>query len=369
MYKPIRAILTGGGTGGHIYPAIAIAHALKAQNPHNEILFIGAKGRMEMELVPAAGYPIVGLTIQGFQRNKIIPSLLLPIKIIKSLWQSRQVIQQFKPDIVIGTGGYVSAPAVYIATIMGIPTLIQEQNAYMGLTTQILFKRVDKICVAYEELKSFLPPYKTVLTGNPVRVNIANSSSKKGGAYAHFKLESHKKCLLVMGGSLGAHMINETIHNHIQQLIDNEIQIIWLTGDHYFKQLQARLPLHLRPQVHMYPFINDIELAYAAADVVISRAGALAIAELCVAQKATILVPSPHVTADHQTKNALPLVAQKAMLLVKEHDAPTQLISTTINLLHDTPAQQQLISNMQKWSKLTRTTGIISAITKLLHIC
>ena len=369
MYKPIRVILTGGGTGGHIYPAIAIAHALKAQHPHNELLFIGAKGRIEMELVPAAGYPIVGLTIQGFQRNKIIPNLLLPFKIIYSLWQARQIIRKFKPDIVVGTGGYASAPAVYMATQMGIPSLIQEQNAYVGLTNRLLATKVDKICVAYEELKELLPPHKTVLTGNPVREDIANSPSKKGVAYAHFRLHPHKKCLLVMGGSLGAHMINETILNHIQQLIDSDIQIIWLTGSHYFKQLQAKLPLHLSSKVHMYPFINEMELAYAAADVVISRAGALAIAELCVVQKATILVPSPHVTADHQTKNVLPLVTQKAMLLVKEHDAPTQLISTTINLLNDIKAQQQLINNMQYWSKLKRTEGIIRAITELSHIC
>ena len=361
----MKIIISGGGTGGHIYPGIAIADALKQDNPAHDILFVGAQGKMEMQHVPAAGYPIMGLNIQGLHRKKLIGNLGVPFKLLASLWKARRIIKQFAPDVVVGTGGYASAPLLYVATQMKIPTLVQEQNAYPGLTNRLLAKRLDIVCVAYENMHLYFPSPKIVLTGNPVRQNMGQLPEKRHVAYTYFGLNPQKPCLLVLGGSQGASNINMAILQALPILLQAEIQVIWPTGKLYFESIQAQLTSQNHPAIKIFPFIDKMELALAAADMVVSRAGALSIAELCLAQQPTIFVPSPHVAADHQTKNVLPLVAKQAAILLQDHEVCQKLGQTIIGLMHNKEQQRVLAKNMQPWAKPHATADILALINKL----
>jgi UDP-N-acetylglucosamine--N-acetylmuramyl-(pentapeptide) pyrophosphoryl-undecaprenol N-acetylglucosamine transferase len=363
----MKVIISGGGTGGHIYPALAIANALKQDNPAHEILFVGAQGKMEMQQVPAAGYPIIGLNIQGIDRKRLHRNLAIPFKLLSSLWKARAIIQQFQPDIAIGTGGYASAPLLYMAARMKVPTLIQEQNAYAGLTNRILAKRVDKICVAYEHMEEYFPntnSTKLVLTGNPVRQAIYNLAEKRQSAYEYFGLDPKKPCLLVLGGSQGAQTINNSILKALPDLLKAGIQLIWPTGKAYFESIQAQQNQGYET-IKIFPFIDKMDLALAAANIVVSRGGALSIAELCLAQKPTIFIPSPHVTADHQTKNVLPLVAKQAAILLSDYEALEKLGPTIIQLLNNKAQQASLVKNMQPWTKPHATQDILAIINQL----
>lgn len=366
----IRAIISGGGTGGHIFPAIAIANALRAKVADIEILFIGAKGRMEMEKVPAAGYRIEGLTISGFQRRFTTKNLLFPFKLLASLMKARSIISKFKPDIVIGVGGYASGPTLRIASDRGIPCLIQEQNSFPGVTNRILGKRVQKICVAYEGMNKYFPKNKIVLTGNPIRRDVINIIGKAEEAYPYFGLVPRKKTILVIGGSLGAGTINQAILKFVYDLRAGDspypensgIQLIWQTGKYYHEKIIAAFPdnftsdnLEARKienrkskieNLMILPFIDRMDLAYAAADLIVSRAGAIAISELCVVGKPVILVPSPNVAEDHQMKNARFLFDRQATLLVSDRDALEKLGPTIIDTLADESLQMNLKKNI-----------------------
>lgn len=364
-YHPMKVILSGGGTGGHIYPALALADALKKHAPATDILFVGARGKMEMQKVPEAGYPIVGLKIRGLQRKQVLQNVALPCRLVGSLWQARKILKDFRPDVVVGTGGYASAPILYMAAKRQIPTLIQEQNAAVGLANQLLARYVDRICVAYEGMEKYFPAEKIVLTGNPVREDLLHLAEKRQAAYQHFGLVPAKPCLLVLGGSLGAQTINASILQGIDQLMEAGLQVIWATGRLYFAAIQAQLTQQQRAVVKVYPFIAPIDLAYAAADMVVSRAGALAVAELCVAQKPVIFVPSPNVTADHQTQNVLPLVEKNAALMVKDDKAMQMLLQAVIGLLQLEARQRILAKNMRDWARPQATAAIREAIIAL----
>ncbi|MFM2428124.1 MAG: hypothetical protein RL012_8 [Bacteroidota bacterium] len=358
----MKVILSGGGTGGHIYPAIAIAHALKQYDPATDILFVGASGKMEMQKVPEAGYPIVGLGIRGFQRRKVLQNFVLPFRLVASLWKARKVLRDFQPDVVVGTGGYASAPILYMAAKQKIPTLIHEQNATIGLTNQILAGSVDTVCVAYANMEAFFPDAKTVLTGNPVREDVIHLRGKREAAHAYFGLAPEKKCLLVLGGSLGAKTINESILQAIDKLREADLQIIWATGHLYFENIKVQLTPQQQRTIKVYPFIKAIDLAYAAADIVVSRAGALTVAELCMAQKPVVFVPSPNVTADHQTQNVLPLVEKNAALMVRDDEAMQTLAKEVLKLLRLEGRQNILAKNMKHWAKPQATVAIVKEI-------
>ncbi|MEM7055302.1 MAG: undecaprenyldiphospho-muramoylpentapeptide beta-N-acetylglucosaminyltransferase [Bacteroidota bacterium] len=363
----MKIIISGGGSGGHIYPAVAIANALQDHDPSNELLFVGAQGKMEMQQVPAAGYPIVGLSIRGIQRKQVFRNLSVPFRMLHSLWKAKRLLKHFQPDVVVGTGGYASAPILYAATQLQIPTLVQEQNAYAGLTNRLLAKRLDKVCVAYKHMDRYFPADKIVLTGNPVRQDITNLAEKRLAAYEYFGLVPDRPCLLVLGGSLGAHTINESVLQALDQLLEAGIQVIWPTGSLYFEDIQAQLTEQQRAFVKLYPFIELMNLAYAAADVVVSRAGALAIAELCIVGKPTIFIPSPNVVADHQTKNLQPLVAQDAALLIHDKEARQKLSQTVIQLFQDADRQSALVQSMRHWAKQQATADIVTLIYALAN--
>jgi UDP-N-acetylglucosamine--N-acetylmuramyl-(pentapeptide) pyrophosphoryl-undecaprenol N-acetylglucosamine transferase len=335
----LRVIISGGGTGGHIFPAIAIAKAILRERPDAEILFVGADGRMEMEKVPQAGFKIIGLPIMGIQRRLTLQNLKVPFKIIASILKARKIISEFKPDIAIGVGGYASGPLLRTASSMGIKTLIQEQNSYPGITNKILSKKAEKICVAYDNLESFFPREKIVLTGNPVRAEVTQIQNKKVEAFNHFDLNSDKPVLLVIGGSLGALTINKAIEKFAETLTASGLQIIWQTGKN-FKSERA----HTLPGVHAHTFIKEMDFAYAAADIIVSRAGAMSISELCLVKKPCILVPSPNVSEDHQTKNAMALVNKGAAVLVKDSEANNELERVILEL----KSNQDLCASMSK---------------------
>ena len=344
----IRVIVSGGGTGGHIFPAIAIANAIKKLEPKAEILFVGAIGRMEMEKVPAAGYKIEGLWISGIQRRLTVDNLSFPLKVLSSLVKSRKIIRNFKPCAVVGVGGYASGPLLYAASQMNIPALIQEQNSYAGVTNKLLAKRVNKICVAYEGMERFFPEEKIMITGNPVRQDILELSGKRNEALAYFGLQADKKTVLVIGGSGGARTINESIKGDLQKIIDSGAQLIWQTGKFYYEQVKKAVDDLNHPSIKAFDFISKMDLAYAAADVVISRAGASSVSELTFVQKPAILVPSPNVAEDHQTKNAMALVNKHAALLVRDVDAREMLVNTVLELMSDTGKCNELSENIGK---------------------
>lgn len=363
-----RVIISGGGTGGHVYPAIAIADALKAQEPGVEILFVGAEGRMEMEKVPAAGYEIEGLPIAGFQRKLTLKNLSFPIKLFKSMRKAKSILTRFQPHIAVGVGGYASGPVLRAATGRGIKTVIQEQNSYPGVTNKILGAKASRICVAYEGMEKFFPKEKIRLTGNPVRQDIRDLAHKRGEAIGYFQLESSRKTIVVMGGSLGAGTLNAAMAS-ATGLIDanNDIQWVWQCGKYYHDQYADSATASLS-NVRFMPFIEQVDKAYACADLVICRAGALTISEICVAGKPAILVPSPNVAEDHQTKNAMALKQVDAAVLIKDNEASDKLIAVAIELLKDTDRLARLSHNALAISKPDAAREIAAEILNLIYL-
>ncbi len=359
-------IISGGGTGGHIYPAVAIANELRTVNPATEILFVGAQGRMEMTRVPEAGYKIVGLWISGLQRRLTLDNLSFPFKVISSVRASHKIIKEFKPDAVVGVGGYASGPLLYAATSKGIPALIQEQNSYAGITNKVLAKRVQKVCVAYPNMEAFFPADKLVLTGNPVRADIMNLAGKRQEALQHFGLSAEKKTILVIGGSLGARTINLSMAAGLESIAAAGYQLIWQTGKAFYPQAQELESKYKQQGIRAFDFIRQMDLAYAAADVVISRAGALSISELCLAGKPAVLVPSPNVAEDHQTKNAMALVQQQAAILVRDVEANEKLVPTALQLAKDEQEQQRLQQNIRKMARPNAASDIVTELLKLI---
>jgi len=363
MKQSVNIILSGGGTGGHIYPAIAIANELKLKYPEANFLFVGAKDKMEMEKIPEAGYQIKGLWISGIQRQFILKNLSFPFKLVSSLSKAYRIIKEFKPDIVIGTGGFASGPTLYVASNRKIKTLIQEQNSYPGITNKLLAKRVDKICVAYDGLERFFPLTKIVKTGNPVRQDLLEIESKREEAKKYFNLSSDKKTLLVVGGSLGARALNNLIEKHIDWLVSKNLQVIWQTGKLYYNEFKKYDSLG---GVQTHAFLNRMDLTYAAADFIISRAGAGSISELCIVGKPVIFIPSPNVAEDHQTKNALAVVNQNAALLLKESELG-EFQSNMQELLENEELQQTLSKNIKKLALPNATNDIVEEIVKLIN--
>lgn len=341
-----RFIISGGGTGGHIFPAIAIANALKIKLPGSEFLFVGAEGKMEMEKVPAAGYEIVGLWISGLQRKLAWSNLSFPFKVMSSINRARKILKKFRPDAVIGTGGYASGPMLRVASKSGIPTLIQEQNSFPGITNKILAKRVNRICVAYEGMEKYFPKEKIVFTGNPVRQDILNLDGKRSLGFKLFGLDENKITLLVVGGSLGAKAINESLEAGLEKLIEKNIQVVWQTGKPFYKRGVDAVAKYEGRGIVSTEFISKMDYGYAVADIVISRAGAGAVSELCLVHKPCILVPLPSAAEDHQTKNAMSLVKHQAAILVKDSDAIKQLVEKAIDLAFDKELRNKMEKNM-----------------------
>ncbi|RFC54444.1 undecaprenyldiphospho-muramoylpentapeptide beta-N-acetylglucosaminyltransferase [Brumimicrobium aurantiacum] len=361
-----KVIVSGGGSGGHIFPAIAIANKIKEENPQADILFIGAEGKMEMTKVPAAGYKIVGLWISGFQRRITFKNVLLPFKVLASLLKARKIIKNFNPDVVIGVGGYASAPTLKIASMLNIPTIVQEQNSFPGKTNKILSKNVTKICVAYEGLEKFFPKEKIVITGNPVRSQVVKIDGLRQKGFEYFKLDPNKKTVLVVGGSLGAKTLNESFVHQIARLQKEDIQLIWQSGSYQYEEMLEITSSMDMKGIVLTKFINNMELAYAAADVIVSRAGAIAISELCIIGKPTILVPSPNVAEDHQTKNAMALVKDKAAILVKDVSARENLVSRLLKLLSDSQEMENLSVNIKQKAIDNADQRIINVINNII---
>lgn len=346
--QQLKVIISGGGTGGHIFPAVAIAKALEKKVSDIDILFVGAKGRMEMTKIPAEGYAIEGLWISGLQRSLSVSNLSFPFKLISSMYKANRIIKKFQPDIAIGTGGYASGPLLYMAAKNNIPTLVQEQNSYPGITNKILSKVVDKVCVAYDNMERFFPKQKIIFTGNPIRQDVLEFASKKQSALDHFYLDKNKKTVLVIGGSLGARTINQQIDKNIDFFTANNLNLIWQTGISYKEKGEARVKEKSEKGINAYAFIKEMDLAFAAADIIISRAGAIAVSELCHIGKPCILVPSPNVAEDHQTKNAQAVVNKSAALLVKDKEADSKLVICLNALCEDEKLQEELAKNIKK---------------------
>lgn len=372
-YKKIRAVISGGGTGGHIFPAVSIADKLKELNPENEILFVGAEGKMEMEKVPAAGYEIVGLPIVGLQRRlsvkNILNDLKVPFKLIASLRKAGKVLDGFKPDVVIGVGGYASAPLLWQATRRHLPTLIQEQNGFAGLTNRILAKRVGCICVAYEGMEKFFPADKIVMSGNPIRSDMhPYSEEDKTAGVKYYGLEPEKKHLLIVGGSLGSRTLNEAVKKWINAGCPGgeDVEILWQCGKYYKKSVDGFLEGKKTEGIIHTDFIGRMDLAYAMADVIVSRSGASSISEICATHKAAIFVPSPNVAEDHQTHNAMALAGKGAALMVRDDDAQDKLMETAISLLHDSDAIKEIEEKVAPLAKPDAAQTIADEIYKLI---
>lgn len=362
----VKVIISGGGTGGHVFPAIAIANALKSRIKDIDILFIGAKGRLEMDKVPAAGYPIEGLNISGFARRLTLKNLSFPFKLAGSLLKAHNIITRFSPDAVVGVGGYASGPTLRIAGMKGIPSLIQEQNSFPGVTNRLLATRVKTICVAYEGMEKFFPREKIVFTGNPVRQDLVNLEGLEREARSYFGLQEGRKTLFVMGGSGGAGTINASVKACIAHGLDKEnVQVIWQTGKYYYDEVMRDFSARNHPEVHVYPFIDRMDLAYAAADLVVSRGGAIAISELCVVGKPVILVPSPNVAEDHQNRNAEALVSKKAALLVRDAEAPAQLYFTVRSAFDNEAQLAELSSSIRNLAITDAADRIALEVLKL----
>lgn len=368
--RQLRILLTGGGTGGHVFPAIAIADTLRRMHPEAEFLFVGANGRMEMERVPQAGYRIEGLNIAGFQRGFSLRSigrnLSFPFKLLGSARKAKRIVRQFQPDVVIGTGGYASGPVMRAAQSLGIPTLIQEQNSFPGVTNRLLAKRAGSVCVAYDGMDHWFPADKIVFTGNPVRQDILDLGGKHAEGLAHFGLEANKKTILVTGGSLGARTLNEAMAEAADVLAEGSVQVLWQCGRFYVKQYENCATANL-PNVHILPFIDRVDLAYAAADVIIARAGALTISELCLVGKPAILVPSPNVAEDHQTKNALSLVEKGAARLVRDADAVEKMVPEALLVLQNEALGFSLSESIRPLGKPKAAETIALEALKLIN--
>ena len=361
--RQFKFIISGGGTGGHIYPAISISNELKLRYPNSKIVFVGARDRMEMQIVPKHGFEIIGLWISGFTRSLSLKNFIFPIKLLASLLRSLFIIKNNKPDVVIGTGGFASGPILYIASLFGIPTLIQEQNSYPGITNKILAKRASKICVAYDNLDRFFDKNKLILTGNPVRSDLQNLAIDSVGAALKFGLEENKKTLLIIGGSNGSREINKLIFNNLNLFESLNIQLLWQCGKIYFEQYKK---LNNNKNIKVYDFIDKMNLAYEVADIIISRAGASSISELCIVGKPVIFLPSPNVAEDHQSKNALSLVNNKAALMIEEKNMNKDFKNSFSELINDRELQNELSRNIKKQAKINATRDIVNEIEKLL---
>ena len=360
----MKIIISGGGTGGHIFPAVAIANELRRRHPEADILFVGANGRMEMTRVPEAGYRIVGLDVTGLQRRLTPQNLLFPLRVIRSVRKAGKLLEEFRPDAVVGVGGYASAPVLLAATSRAIPALIQEQNSYAGLVNKLLGRRVNTICVAYAGMDKFFPADKIVLTGNPVRAEIAGGS--RAEALEFFGLTADKPVLLVVGGSLGARTLNEATAAALPRLQAAGVQLLWQTGKLYYPQATAQTAPYAAAGLHALEFVQRMDLAYAAAAVVVSRAGALSVSELCLTGKPSILVPSPNVAEDHQTKNALALTQRHAALLVTDAEAPAKLYDAALALLQNPAQQQELTKNIRPLARPNATATIVDELERLI---
>lgn len=362
----LRVIVSGGGTGGHIFPAVSIANAIKAKHPQAEILFVGAEGRMEMHRVPAAGYKIIGLPIAGFNRKNMLKNIIVLWKILKSERMAKKIIKDFRPMVAVGVGGYASGPTLKVAGNMGIPTLIQEQNSYAGVTNKILAKSAKKICVAYEGMERFFPKEKIVLTGNPVRQGLVDSKISKEEASKKFGLDKNLKTVLIIGGSLGARTLNESVLGHLDEIRNSDVQFIWQTGKYYSEEIKRRMA-EVKPlaNLRVMDFISDMDYAYSAADLVVSRAGAGSISELCVLSKPAILIPSPNVAEDHQTKNAMALANKNAALFLKDSDAPGKLVEMAISTVNDSDLLRTLSENAGKMAFRNSADVIADEVCKL----
>ncbi len=361
-----RIIISGGGTGGHVFPAIAIANAIKDLEPNTEFLFVGALGKIEMEKVPAAGYKIIGLDIKGLQRKLSIDNLKFPIRLIKSLWKSKKIIKDFRPDVAVGVGGYASGPMLQVAKQQGIPYVLQEQNSYPGITNKLLAKNAEKICVAYEGMQKFFPSDKIMLTGNPVRAELLNIQDLRANAIAHFGLNPNKKTIFITGGSLGARTLNESVMQHIDIINASEVQIIWQTGRFYYSTIVENATKQLRSDVKIFEFISNMDMAYAVADIIIARAGAGTISELCLVKKPVILVPSPNVAEDHQTKNAMALVNKEAAVLIRDVEAREKLIPQALELLNNETELKKLSNNIAALALPNAAKIIAEEVLKLV---
>lgn len=361
----MKMIISGGGTGGHIFPAISIANAVKKRFPDAKILFVGAKNRMEMYRVPAAGYDIVGLPVAGFNRKNLFKNISVLIKLFKSMSMAKKTLCRFQPDIAIGVGGYASGPTLKAANQMGIPTLIQEQNSYAGVTNKLLAKKASKICVAYEGMEQFFPKDKIVFTGNPVRQNLECTEEKRKMGLEYFQLNPEKKTILILGGSLGARTINRSIMNSLDQIANSDVQLIWQTGQYYFEEAQQSIKNRADLPLHLTDFISRMDLAYSVADMIVSRAGAGTISELCVVGKPVILIPSPNVAEDHQTKNAQALARKNAAILMPDNQVFSELIPSILSLIKDEAQLEQLSQNSLKLAIADAADRIVDEIVKI----
>ena len=366
MDKDLRVIISGGGTGGHIFPAISIANAIKAKHPDAKILFVGALGRMEMQRVPAAGYEIKGLPISGFDRKHLLKNIVVLFKLLRSQLMARSIIKNFKPMVAVGVGGYASGPTLNVCAGKGIPCLIQEQNSFPGVTNKLLAKKASKICVAYEGMGRWFPENKIILTGNPVRQNVLSSKKSQSEARQAFGLAPDKKTILLVGGSLGARTINESMRHHLDKVKASDVQFIWQTGKYYNEEMnKAVADFGEVPNLKVLDFISDMGTAYQAADLVISRAGASSISEFCLIGKPVVLVPSPNVAEDHQTKNAMALVNKDAAVYVKDADAPDTLLDTALKIVENDDKLASLSENIKKLGLKNSAQVIADEVVKL----
>jgi UDP-N-acetylglucosamine--N-acetylmuramyl-(pentapeptide) pyrophosphoryl-undecaprenol N-acetylglucosamine transferase len=361
----LKIIISGGGTGGHIFPAIAIADAIRVKLPDAQILFVGAKGRMEMTRVPEAGYAINGLWISGFQRKLTTENLLFPFKVASSLLKARTILRSFKPDVVIGVGGYASGPTLRMAVSLGIKTLIQEQNSFPGITNRLLGKKVNRICVAYDSMERWFPKEKTSLTGNPLREKAINIAGKKKTALEYFGFDEGQLVLLIVGGSQGAKAINEAIAQNIKVLINSNMHIIWQTGESFLPVAQKIIADNFTNLIHPYAFIKEMEMAYAAADLIVSRAGAMSISEISAVGKPAIFVPLPTAAEDHQTKNAFRLVNKNAAILIRNDEAVEKLANAILKLSNDQNLRNELSNNIRQFALPNATDLIVKEVLKL----
>lgn len=362
MKQSVNILLSGGGTGGHIYPAVAIANELKLRNPQSKFLFVGAKGRMEMEKIPQLGYTIKGLNISGLQRSLSLKNLSFPFKLIQSLIRANRILKKFKPNVVIGTGGFASGPTLYMANKRKIPSLIQEQNSYPGITNKLLAKKANRICVAYDGLEKYFPAEKLIKTGNPVRQDLLDINTKRTEALVHFQLDKNKKTIVVLGGSLGARAINQAVETYLSAILKFNVQVIWQSGKLYYEEYKRH---NNTKGVQVHEFIEKMDLLYAAADIIISRAGAGTISELCIVGKPVVFIPSPNVAEDHQTKNAAAVSDQDAAILLKESDI-SQFVKVVGDLVDDEEVQISLGKNIKKLALPDATKRIVDEVEKIL---
>lgn len=365
--KSYRMIISGGGTGGHIFPAISIANTFRRRFPEAEILFVGAEDRMEMEKVPAAGYPIVGLPVSGFNRANLLKNVKVLARLLKSLRLAKKTIRDFKPDIAVGVGGYASGPTLWMAASLGIPTLIQEQNSYAGVTNKLLAKKAGRICVAYDGMEKFFPADRIVVTGNPVRQNLMDAVGKREEALAFFGLSPEKKTILVVGGSLGARTINRSIQGGLDAFFASDVQVIWQTGRYYYTEASKHLKAYRGMPVWCSDFITRMDYAYVAADLVISRAGASSISELCLLKKPVVLVPSPNVAEDHQTKNAQALVDKQAAVMVADREAERLLVPAALEIVRDEARLASLSTHIAELALEQSAERIVDEIMKIIE--